>query len=120
MSIFQKYLLSVFVSKSPQTATNVYLYHNVYRRLRAKSQEKKRKILATTKSILLVSQRSPVYPGMQLHEKSLVPSTHVAPLAQEWLAQSSISIKITVNQVTVNSKKRSSSLLTSLYLKLRS
>ena len=39
--------LSVFVSKSPQTATNVYLYHKVYRRLRAKSQKKKRKILAT-------------------------------------------------------------------------
>lgn len=65
--------------------------------------------------ILPISQCLPVYPGIQLHEKLLVPSTHVAPLAQEWLAHSLISIK-----TTVNSKKRSSSVLTSLYLKLKS
>lgn len=42
---------------------------------------------------LPVSHRSPVNPAMQLHEQLLTRSTHNAPLAHVWLAQSQMSLK---------------------------
>lgn len=50
-------------------------------------------IMKQIDNFLPVSHRSPVNPAMQLHEQLLTRSTHNAPLAHVWLAQSQMSLK---------------------------